>query len=148
MRTSAFDPCIPTRGTKVPDRPEWLHEIKHDGYRIIVQREGKRGRLFTRNGYDWSNRFPLIVEAALRHRSSSFVLDGEAVLLAVDGRCDFDGLQARTHDEEVQFGEDIRNLPLHMRKTNLVRMLARRVDGIRTGRDRSGPVPEGLRIRA
>jgi ATP-dependent DNA ligase len=45
-------------------------------------------------------------------------------------------------------GEDIRNLPLHMRKTNLVRMLARRVDGIQTGRDRSGPVPEGLRIRA
>ena len=157
MHKYAFSPCIPTRGTKVPDRPEWLHEIKHDGYRIIVQREGKRGRLFTRNGYDWSNRFPLIVEAALRHRSSSFVLDGEAVLLAVDGRSDFDGLQARQHDEEVQFyafdmliadGEDIRNLPLHMRKTNLVRMLARRVDGIQTGRDRSGPVPEGLRIRA
>ena len=48
----AFDPCIPTRGTKVPNRPEWFHEIKHDGYRLIVQREGKTVRLWTRNGYD------------------------------------------------------------------------------------------------
>jgi bifunctional non-homologous end joining protein LigD len=139
MRKSAFDPCIPTRGTKVPDRPDWFHEIKHDGYRLIVQREGKRVRLFTRNGYNWSNRFPLIIEAALRHRLSSFVLDGEAVLLGVDGRSDFDGLHSRQYDEEVQFyafdmlvadGEDIRKLPLHLRKTNLARMLARRVDGI------------------
>ena len=55
----AFDPCIPTRGAKVPDRPEWIHEIKHDGYRLIVQRDGKRVRLFTRNGHDWSGRYPL-----------------------------------------------------------------------------------------
>jgi ATP-dependent DNA ligase len=47
MRKPAFDPCISTRGTKVPDRPEWLHEIKHDGYRLIVQREGKTVRLWT-----------------------------------------------------------------------------------------------------
>jgi bifunctional non-homologous end joining protein LigD len=39
MQKSAFDPCIPT-GVKVPDRPEWIHEIKHDGYRLIVQRDG------------------------------------------------------------------------------------------------------------
>src|SRR6185436_13290250 len=60
MRKSAFDPCIPTKAAKVPDRPEWLHEIKHDGYRLIVQREGKCVRLFTRNGHDWSHRYPLI----------------------------------------------------------------------------------------
>jgi bifunctional non-homologous end joining protein LigD len=66
MPKCAFEPCIPIRGIKVPNRPECLHEIKHDGYRLIVQREGKRVRLFTRNGYDWSNRFPLIVEAAAK----------------------------------------------------------------------------------
>jgi bifunctional non-homologous end joining protein LigD len=96
-------------------------------------------RLFTRNGYDWSNRFPLIADAALRNRQSSFVIDGEAVLLGVDGRSDFDGLHSRQHDEEVQFyafdmlvsdGDDIRQLPLSMRKTSLARLLARRVDGI------------------
>ena len=139
MRASAFDPCIPTPGTKVPNRPEWLHEIKHDGYRLIVQREGKRLRLFTRNGYDWSHRFPLIVRAALRNRQSSFVIDGEDVLLGVDGRPDFNGLHSGQHDEEVQFyafdilvsdGDDIRDLPLTMRRSSLARLLTRRVDGI------------------
>jgi ATP-dependent DNA ligase len=60
------NPSIPTRGTKVPAGPDWLHEIKHDGYRLIVQRDGARVRLFTRNGNDCTKRYPLIVEAALR----------------------------------------------------------------------------------
>ena len=70
MLKSAFDPCIPTRGATVPDRPEWIHEIKHDGYRLIVQREGNRVRLFTRNGHDWSSRYPR-TGAVLRHTFSS-----------------------------------------------------------------------------
>ena len=103
MPKSLFEPCIPTRGTKVPDRPEWIHEVKHDGYRLIIQREGERVRLFTRMGHDWSGRYPLISEAALRIRNSSFVIDGEAVLLGVDGRSDFNGLYSRKCDDEVQF---------------------------------------------
>ena len=103
MRKSAFEPCIPTRGTTVPTGNDWIHEIKHDGYRLIVQRDGQRVRLFTRNGHDWSGRFPLITEAALRNRNSSFVLDGEAVLLGVDGISDFNGLHSRKHDDEVMF---------------------------------------------
>ena len=125
MLKSPFDPCIPTKATTVPAGTDWLHEIKHDGYRLIVQRDGKRVRLWTRNGHDWSDRFPLIAEAALRNRNSSFVLDGEAVLLGVDGRSDFNGLHSRKHDHEVEFyafdclvsdGEDLRKLPLSMRK--------------------------------
>src|SRR5258708_12630398 len=101
MRKAAFDLRIPTRGTKVPDRPEWLHEIKHDGYRLIVQREGKRVRLWTRNGHDWSDRFPLIAEAALRNRNPSFVIDGEAVLLRGDRRSDLHGLHSpRPHADD------------------------------------------------
>ena len=78
-------------------------------------------------------------QAALRNRNSSFVLDGEAVLLGVDGRSDFDALHSRRHDAEVEFyafdilvsdGEDLRGLPLSMRKASLSRLLARRVDGI------------------
>jgi bifunctional non-homologous end joining protein LigD len=119
--------------------PDWLHEIKHDGYRLIVVREGKRVRLLTRNGYDWANRYPLIVEAALRNRTTSFVIDGEAVLLGVNGISDFNGLHSRRHDDEVQLyafdilaldGEDLRKLPLHLRKNNLARLLARRPEGI------------------
>jgi bifunctional non-homologous end joining protein LigD len=139
MRKSPFHPCIPTPATKVPAGKDWLHEIKHDGYRLIVQRDGKRVRLFTRNGYDWTDRYPLIVEAALRNRSDSFVIDGEAVLLGVDGVSDFIGLHSRRHDDEVQLyafdvlaldSEDLRKLPLTMRKTNLARLLARRPEGI------------------
>jgi bifunctional non-homologous end joining protein LigD len=92
VRQYEYQPCIPTRGTHVPADPDWLHEIKHDGYRLIVQREGKRVRLLTRRGYDWSDRYPLVTEAALRLRKSSFVIDGEAVVLGADGISDFDAL--------------------------------------------------------
>jgi ATP dependent DNA ligase domain len=146
----------------VPDSKNWIHEIKHDGYRLIVQRDRNRVRLFTRNGHDWSGHYPLITEAALRNRNTSFVIDGESVLLGVDGVSDFDGLHSRKHDAEVEFyafdclvsdGGDLRKLPLTMRKTNLARLLARRVDGIlfirlRTRRDRPGAVsprlPDGI----
>jgi bifunctional non-homologous end joining protein LigD len=47
-----YQPCIPSRGTKVPTGPDWIHEIKYDGYRVIINREGKRVRLLTRNGHD------------------------------------------------------------------------------------------------
>ncbi len=96
-------------------------------------------RLFTRNGHDWTARYPLIVDAALRNRQTSFVIDGEAVLLGVDGVSDFNGLHSRRHDDEVQLyafdilaldGDDLRKLPLHLRKTNLARLLARRPEGI------------------
>jgi bifunctional non-homologous end joining protein LigD len=85
MSNLPFEPCIPTRGVKVPAGPDWIHKVKCDGYRVIVQREDKRVRLLTRNGHDWNDRYPLIVEAALKNRQSSFVIDGEAVLLGVDG---------------------------------------------------------------
>jgi bifunctional non-homologous end joining protein LigD len=134
-----FDFCIPTRGTKVPDRADWLHEIKYDGYRLRVERDGDRVRLITRNGHDWSGRYPWIVESALKNRIKQFVIDGEAVVLGVDGVPDFNALRSRKHDEEVQLytfdilaldGEDLRPLPLSLRKTNLARLLARRPDGI------------------
>ena len=75
-------------------------------------------RLYSRNGYDWSDRYPWIVEAALKNRQLHFVIDGEAVLLGVDGISDFNGLHSRKHDDEVQLyafdvlaleGEDLRN---------------------------------------
>ena len=139
MLRKEYQPCIPTRGTRVPVGPDWIHEIKHDGYRLIVQREGKRVRLFTRNGHDWTDHYPLIVEAALKNRSNSFVIDGEAVLLGVDGISNFNGLHSRRHNDQVQLyafdilaldGDDLRKLPLHLRRNNLARLLARRPEGI------------------
>jgi ATP-dependent DNA ligase len=105
----------------------------------MVHRDGNRVRLITKGGNDWTDRYPWIVESALKNRTKQFVIDGEAVVLGVDGISDFDALQSRRHDEEVQLyafdilaldGEDLRGLPLSMRKTNLARLLARRPDGI------------------
>ncbi|MGB8603921.1 MAG: hypothetical protein WCE28_02400, partial [Bradyrhizobium sp.] len=76
----AFEFCIPTRGTEVPTRADWLHEIKYDGYQLRVERDGDRVRLITRNGYDWTKRYPWIVESALKNRMKQFVIDGEAVI--------------------------------------------------------------------
>jgi ATP-dependent DNA ligase len=135
MSTAPFRPCIPTRCTKVSSHSDWIHEVKQDGFRLIVQRDGERVRLFTRNGYDWTSRYPLIVEAAGSIRTKQFVIDGEAVLLGVDGISDFDGLYSGPHNDEVQLyafdilaldGDDLRKLPLHLRKTNLARLLALR----------------------
>src|SRR5438067_13864160 len=102
LRKLKYQPCIPTRGTKVPAGPDWLHEIKHDGYRLIVQREGKRARLLTRRGYDWSDRYPLITEAALRLLKQWFAIVGEAVVLGPDGISDFDGLHRGRCNEDVR----------------------------------------------
>jgi bifunctional non-homologous end joining protein LigD len=60
MPKSMIEPCILIKAAKVPGSPDWFHEIKHDGYRLIIQRDGKTVRLFTRNGHDWSKRYPLI----------------------------------------------------------------------------------------
>jgi len=135
----AFEFCFPTRGIKVPSSPDWLHEIKYDGYRLRVERDSRGVRLITRGGYNWTDRYPWIVEAALKNRVKQFVINGEAVVLGVDGIADFDALHSGKHNDEVQLnafdvlaldGEDLRRLPLSMRKTNLGRLLARRPDGI------------------
>jgi ATP-dependent DNA ligase len=135
----AFEFCLPTKGTKVPAGPEWLHEIKHDGYRLRVERDGDRVRLITKGGYDWTRRYPWIVDAARKNRVKQFILDGEAVVLGVDGRSNFEDLHSGKFNEEVQLyafdlvamdGDDLRALPLSMRKASLARLLARRPEGI------------------
>ena len=90
------------------------------------------------NGTDWTSRFPWIVQAALKNREQHFVIDGEAVVLGVDGVSDFNALHSRRHDDEVQLyafdilalGGDLRPLPLSMRKTDLARLLRDRPEGM------------------
>ena len=110
-----------------------------DGYRLRVERDGDRVRLITRGGYNWTDRYPWIVESALKNRQKQFVIDGEAVILGVDGISDFDALHSGRHNDEVQLcafdvlamdSDDLRKLPLSMRKANLLRLLARRPEGI------------------
>jgi bifunctional non-homologous end joining protein LigD len=95
----------------------------------------------------------LIVEAALKNRTKRFVIDDEAVVLSLDGMPDFNALHSGKHNDEVQFcafdvlaldGEDLRNLPLSMRKTNLERLLRGRPDGIFVNPFESGAIGPDL----
>jgi bifunctional non-homologous end joining protein LigD len=67
-----------------------VHEVKHDGYRLLVRRDGATVRLFTRRGYDLTDRYPAIASAAGKIRAKSFTLDGEAVVCGEDGVAIFD----------------------------------------------------------
>jgi ATP-dependent DNA ligase len=121
-------PCVPTRALKPPSGPDWVHEIKHDGYRLQVRRVGDTVRLFTRRGYDWTARYPAIAGTATRLRALSFTLDGEAVVCGPDGIAIFDSLHRRGTVSEAMLyafdlleidGEDLRPLPLSDRKRRL-----------------------------
>src|SRR6516165_12319060 len=134
-----FEFCQPTTGKVVPSAPEWFHEIKYDGFRLRLERDGARVRLITKSGYDWTKRYPRIVEAALKNRQTRFVIDGEAIIRGVDGYSDFNALHSGKQNDEVELiafdilaldGDDLRKLPLSMRKANLQRLLSRRPDGI------------------
>ena len=116
---------LPIKADKVPAGPDWLHEVKDDGYRMVLIREQDRVRLLSRSGHDWAWRFPLIVTAALKLRQEHFVLDGETVVLGLDGVSDFTALHSGRHNERAQLyafdmlagdGEDQRQLPLSRRK--------------------------------
>jgi bifunctional non-homologous end joining protein LigD len=133
-------PCIPSLAHKPPSGPDWVHEIKHDGYRLIVRRDGKVVRLFTRRGHDWTDRYPAIAAAAAtKLRAKSFTLDGEAVVSGPDGVAVFDALHRRHRAADATLyafdllelnGKDLRPLPLVERKAKLARLLARAPLGI------------------
>jgi bifunctional non-homologous end joining protein LigD len=94
-----------------------VHEIKHDGYRLIARRSDDRVRLYTRRGFNWVDRYPRIIEALRSLPVRSIVIDGEAVVCGKDGKSDFDQLHSGAHDAAVFLlafdlieldGEDIR----------------------------------------
>jgi bifunctional non-homologous end joining protein LigD len=127
-----IEPCIPTLVSKPPEGQQWFHEIKHDGYRLIARKQADRVRLFTRHGYDWTERYPLIRKAVAAIRTVSAVIDGEAVCCDEAGVSVFDRLHSRAHDDEAFLyafdlleldGEDWRSRPLDERKTKLRKLL-------------------------
>jgi bifunctional non-homologous end joining protein LigD len=140
IRTDGFVyPCARIRAGKPPVGPGWVHEIKHDGYRLIVRRDGIAVRLFTRNGYDWTDRYPAIAAAASNLLAKSFTLDGEAVVCGADGVAVFDALHRRGKVGEAILqafdllelnGQDFRPLSLGERKKRLARLLLRATPGI------------------
>ena len=98
---SRYEPCLPSPAKHPPAGSGWIHEIKHDGFRIIAEREVDRVRLMTRNGHDFSGRFPLIVATIGALPAQSCVLDGEAIACDERGLSVFDMIRWRQHDNAV-----------------------------------------------
>ena len=118
---SRYEPCLPRPAKQPPAGTGWIHEIKHDGFRILAQRDANRIRLLTRNSYDFSERYPLIVAAVEALPAVSCVLDGEAIACDGRGLSVFDMIRWRQHDNAVTLcafdlleldGEDLRREPI------------------------------------
>jgi bifunctional non-homologous end joining protein LigD len=133
-------PCLPTKTSTPPSGALWLHEIKHDGFRIIARKSDGPVRLYSRPGNDMTYRFPLIVESVARLRSRSCIIDGEAVACDDNGMSSFNRIRYRRHDATVFLyafdlielnGDDLRRDPLEVRKATLASTLAKAGPGIR-----------------
>jgi bifunctional non-homologous end joining protein LigD len=127
-------PCLPTPSRNPPRGSAWVHEIKHDGYRLIARRDGKRVRLYTRRGYNWSGKYPWILGSLLSLRVRSITVDGEAVWAGKHGKSEFDKLHSGAHNDEVFLyafdllelnSEDYQQHSLEKRKGKLEKLLAR-----------------------
>jgi ATP-dependent DNA ligase len=116
-----------------------VHEIKHDGFRMMVRRDAAGVRLLTRNGNNWTDRFPLIAAAAGALKVRSCLLDGEAVACDGDGMPSFDRLRYRRADGAVFLfafdlleldGRDLRREPFEVRKATLASVLRKAGHGL------------------
>src|SRR6516165_4055533 len=95
----SLGPCLPRPAKEPPAGADWIHEIKHDGFRILDRRDKDRVRLATRNGSDFTARYPKIVAAVESLPVRSCVIDGEAIVVNEDGLSIFDILRYRLRDD-------------------------------------------------
>ena len=125
-------PAQPVAASRPPTGVDWVHEIKHDGYRMIVRRDGPMVWIYSRNANDWTTRLPAIASAAERLRAKSFTIDGEAVVVGPDGLSKFEELRRReaahkamlyAFDLIEQDGEDLRDRHFLDRTAALAKLL-------------------------
>jgi bifunctional non-homologous end joining protein LigD len=143
-------PCLPTKTDKLPSGGEWLHEIKHDGFRIIARKSNGRVRLYSRPGNDFTRRFPLILDALARLRWRSCIINGEAVACDDSGVASFDLVRHHRTNESIFLyafdlielnGDDLRRDPLDVRKATLRSVLTKVGHGIRWNEHIEGDGP-------
>ncbi|HUP67852.1 MAG TPA: DNA ligase D [Sphingomicrobium sp.] len=127
------EPQLATLVDEVPAGSTWLHEIKYDGYRLLISVGDGVATAFTRKGLDWSDKFKALAKAAAK-LPAACLLDGEAVAIDDDGKPSFQLLQSTlkggnanlafyAFDLLVDRGEDIRKLPNIERKQRLAALL-------------------------
>ncbi|UZF92658.1 non-homologous end-joining DNA ligase [Bosea sp. NBC_00550] len=147
------EPCLALLQSKPPTGDDWAFEVKWDGYRLGVHiGPGKKVRVITRGGHDWTSRFPTIAHDALEFGLDSAILDGEAVVLDERGASDFGALQkalggrsgkrsaasAMLYAFDLLYlnGHDLRSLSLDERRAMLEDVLASQPHGsIRLGEE-------------
>ena len=130
-----IEPCLPSSAGKPPSSPEWVHEIKHDGYRLMARRDPITigVPLLTRNGHDWAPRYPLIVEAVQALKVRSCLIDGEAIACDGNGVAVFERLRRKRAGRHVFLlcafdlleldGKDLRREPFEICKATLASLL-------------------------
>jgi bifunctional non-homologous end joining protein LigD len=130
-------PQLATLTDAPPPGPEWIHELKYDGYRALCRIDHGKARLFSRNAKDWTRELAAVARAAERLPVDDAWLDGEVVVMDPDGRTSFqalqnalasgrgDGLTYVVFDLPFLDGRDLRALPLRTRKQALAALLAR-----------------------
>ena len=96
-----IEPCLPSPADRPPSGTNWIHEIKHDGYRLMARRDSVGVRLITRRGDDWSDRFPLVVEAVNHLKVRTCLIDGEVVCCDERGLARFDVLRRRRNEVDA-----------------------------------------------
>ena len=129
----------PVRCDRPPTGRGWVHEIKHDGYRVLVRRDGALVRIYSRNAINWTDRFSTIAAVAATLEAHSFTIDGEAVVIGPDGIAQFDELRRRNGAERAMLygfdlielnGVDLRGRPFLERKTALADLIGGTKAGI------------------
>ena len=129
--------AVASQGTA--KRSGWIHEVKHDGFRIMARRDAAGVRLITRNGNDFTKRFPLAAAAVAALPSRSCLIDGEAIACDDSGLAVFELIRrARNHGSAILCafdlleidGEDLRRAPIEHRKHRLARLLRRPDHGL------------------
>lgn len=123
---------------EAPDGREWLHEMKYDGYRVLIARSGDEVKLWTRNEKDWTDKFGALLPAVRSLACESALIDGEVVAFDRSGRTDFSSLQEAlseggnlscfAFDLLELDGENLSDEPLLERKERLKDLLARSGD--------------------
>jgi bifunctional non-homologous end joining protein LigD len=128
-----IQPCQPTLVAYPPAGPGWLHEVKHDGYRLIARKDTGRVVLWSRYGTDFTDKLPRIVEAVRNLPVNNALIDGEAVVFRLDGHSDFVALRTKAGGELaclVAFDllslecDDLRQQPLTDRREALEQLVA------------------------
>lgn len=133
-RLSFIAPSIPTLLDAPPEGAAWLHEVKHDGFRTIIIIERGQVPAYTRNGFDWTDRYKHIAGAVAALPCRAAILDGEVVVQDKHGASDFEALQAALSSRRGALifyafdllhlnGKDIRDRPLIERRAKLKTLL-------------------------